>query len=701
MKGGCRVKINTPVTQREKPFPKGRYIVSKTDLKGIITDVNDTFIEVSGFTREELIGKNHNIVRHPDMPPQAFEDLWRTIKAGYPWRGIVKNRAKDGDHYWVEALVTPMRQNGEVVGYLSVRREASREAIAAAEALYRTLNASKGKLDTSPPWWKRITIRSRLIGAMAIVGAMLVGGAVVGVGGIYLANQSLSHVNESRLKPIELVGAISLLMTENARQTLLGLQHDPVSPFVKMHDHPLEAHTDAILKNQEALARLIEELEKRLVEPEWKEKLAAYREARASYVQEGLLPAREALLKGDFLEANRLILQKINPLLAKARGQAQEIEKQLEQAAEGEYAAAQQRFEWIRALGIVGTIGALLMIIALSWNLLASIHRRLAQAVAHFEKLAQGDLTDRIDLSGRDEIGRMLCELAAMQTQLAAIADALVGSAHTIESASTLVETRMQAVTKQSSEQREGVMSVAAATEEFSTSVQQVATDAADAFGAAEASRSKIENTRGEIEASVAATTRVVEAVKASAATIDSLREAVAKIGIISATIREIADQTNLLALNAAIEAARAGEMGRGFAVVADEVRKLAERTAASTADITATVSEIRTVAERAVSAMNHAVGEVEHGIEEVRAGASGLMQIGQAAGDIFERAKRIAEATREQAAASEQVANEMEHISQLIDRNLQTVLEANAAAESLRATAEQLRQTVDHFKVA
>ena len=126
------MKINLPVTQIEVPFPKGRYIVSRTDLKGAITVVNDTFVEISGFSREELIGKNHNLVRHPDMPPAAFEWLWSTVKSGRPWRGLVKNRCKNGDHYWVNALIVPVMKDDRTIGYMSVRTEATRQEIAAA-----------------------------------------------------------------------------------------------------------------------------------------------------------------------------------------------------------------------------------------------------------------------------------------------------------------------------------------------------------------------------------------------------------------------------------------------------------------------------------------------------------------------------------------------------------------------------------------
>lgn len=128
------MKNNQPVTNIEKPYPEGEYLVSKTDLKGAITYANDTFVALSGFTREELIGQNHNLVRHPDMPPAAFADLWRTIKAGNPWKGLVKNRCKNGDYYWVHAFVVPIKKDGKVLGYMSVRSQPAREEIAAADA---------------------------------------------------------------------------------------------------------------------------------------------------------------------------------------------------------------------------------------------------------------------------------------------------------------------------------------------------------------------------------------------------------------------------------------------------------------------------------------------------------------------------------------------------------------------------------------
>ncbi len=133
------MRINHPVTNIEHRLGDDEVIVSQTDLKGKIIYANPGFIRISGFSEEELLGKPHNLVRHPDMPPEAFEDLWRDIKQGLPWTGIVKNRCRNGDFYWVKANVTPIRERGRVTGYLSVRVAPSRAEIEAAENAYRQL----------------------------------------------------------------------------------------------------------------------------------------------------------------------------------------------------------------------------------------------------------------------------------------------------------------------------------------------------------------------------------------------------------------------------------------------------------------------------------------------------------------------------------------------------------------------------------
>ena len=137
------MRINLPVSGQEYPFPKGQTLVSTTDTKGRILYCNPMFIEVSGYDKEELLGQPHNIVRHPDMPEEAYRDMWQTIASGRPWSAPVKNRRKNGDHDWVMANATPLLENGQPIGYMSVRTEATREQINAAEQLYATMRSEK------------------------------------------------------------------------------------------------------------------------------------------------------------------------------------------------------------------------------------------------------------------------------------------------------------------------------------------------------------------------------------------------------------------------------------------------------------------------------------------------------------------------------------------------------------------------------
>lgn len=134
------MRKNLPVYNVETKVRPDQYLISKTDLKGRITYANPAFIEISGYTREELLGQPHNLIRHPDMPPAAFQDLWDTLKAGKPWLGLVKNRRKDGGFYWVLANAAPIFERGEVTGYASVRIMATQDQIDEAESFYAAIN---------------------------------------------------------------------------------------------------------------------------------------------------------------------------------------------------------------------------------------------------------------------------------------------------------------------------------------------------------------------------------------------------------------------------------------------------------------------------------------------------------------------------------------------------------------------------------
>ncbi|WP_299183957.1 PAS domain-containing methyl-accepting chemotaxis protein [uncultured Neptuniibacter sp.] len=140
------MKKNLPVNDTEKTFGNDTPLISTTDLKGQITFVNDAFVDVSGYTREELIGRPHNMVRHPDVPPPVFGDMWSKLKENKPWIGIVKNRCKDGSYYWVNAYATPIIEGGNTIGYQSVRTVPSKGQVERAQGVYDRLNKGRTRI---------------------------------------------------------------------------------------------------------------------------------------------------------------------------------------------------------------------------------------------------------------------------------------------------------------------------------------------------------------------------------------------------------------------------------------------------------------------------------------------------------------------------------------------------------------------------
>lgn len=537
------MKINMPVTQVEVPFPGNSYLVSKTDTKGVITHANDAFVAISGFNRQELIGSSHNMVRHPDMPVEAFADLWQTLKSGLPWRGTIKNRCKNGDYYWVDAFVVPVRKKGATMGYMSVRTPPSRDQVQRAEALYSAIREKRAKFPSVKVGaLGRMSLSARIWLAMGGMVALMAAIAVPALAG--------------------LTGAYSTALTASC---LLG-------------------------------ALLI------------------------------------ALISGMYFS---------------------------------------------RAIG--GSLG-------------------LASKI--FDQIAEGNLTHEIDISGRDETGLLLCQLGTMQAHLKSMIDDISAASTSIEARGKELGTRMTHLAEHSNHQLEAAQGVAAATEEFSVSVREVAHNVETTAAAATRSEGLVTTTSAEIGQTMAVTSRVAEAVQNSSTTISELSTAIQKISDITTVIQEIASQTNLLALNAAIEAARAGEQGRGFAVVADEVRKLAERTSASTVDISKTVTAIQDVTQQAVSDMELATREVETGIGSMKKSVSSLEGVTQASNEVSEMAKNISDSTVEQIKASEEVARSMERISVLIEENSKTSQDAKRTTDDLLATASELNRLVAGFSL-
>ncbi|HGA3265644.1 TPA: methyl-accepting chemotaxis protein [Enterobacter hormaechei] len=227
------------VTQNEYPLDDDTTLMSTTDLHSYMTHTNDTFVQVSGFTLQELLGQPHNIVRHPDMPKAAFADMWYTLQKGEPWSGIVKNRRKNGDHYWVRANAVPMVRNGQMTGYMSIRTRATEDEVAAVEPLYKALNEGRckkrihkglvvrkgwlGKLPAMPLRWRVRSVMAVLFAVMAATlvasaagWASLVAAAVVMLLGTLVFEQQI-------VRPVENVARQALRVATGERNSVQHL----------------------------------------------------------------------------------------------------------------------------------------------------------------------------------------------------------------------------------------------------------------------------------------------------------------------------------------------------------------------------------------------------------------------------------------------------------------------------------------------
>ncbi len=244
------MRKNLPVTGNELKFPPHQKLISSTDLNGNIAHCNGAFVEVSGFKREELIGQPHNIVRHPDMPPAAYENMWWHLKAGRPWMGLVKNRRKNGDYYWVSAYVTPVTEGGKVVGYESVRSCPKRNDVERASKLYERINAG----GTLVRWYEKISLVTVAFIAMIALAAGLyaVGYPMLAMGLLsisLLASILWKYTTQNSLRE-----AITRLLENSFTDTLAAKSYTDDGPEqgrIRVAVMAQKAHLDAVLTRLE------------------------------------------------------------------------------------------------------------------------------------------------------------------------------------------------------------------------------------------------------------------------------------------------------------------------------------------------------------------------------------------------------------------------------------------------------------------
>jgi methyl-accepting chemotaxis protein len=409
------MKSNLPVTNNEVPYPDGEILVSKTDLKGVITYANPAFIEISGFSERELMGKSHNVVRHPDMPPAAFEDLWDTLKDGRPWTNLVKNRAKSGDYYWVVANVTPIREGGHVVGYMSVRNKPTREQIENASSLYRRINEGKAKLREVSTWekinmFKKFNIKQRLIAVLSIMAVMLLGVGGYGLYGINKANESARTIYEDRLIALEQVTHIDRLILANRLALAVAL----VTPTPDV----IRDRADQIDKNIETIGDIWKDYMATYLTPEEKILADKFAEDRKKFVMEGLKPAVAALRAGNIKDAQQIVVIRVRALYEPVKEATNALIKLQSDVAKQDYAESQSRYSTIRAASSAIVIIGLLLVAFIGLALIKAIVSPLSDIIGYFGRIAEGNYDNKIDISRNDELGKVMQSLQSMQVKL-------------------------------------------------------------------------------------------------------------------------------------------------------------------------------------------------------------------------------------------------------------------------------------------
>jgi PAS domain S-box-containing protein len=413
------MKMNLPVTGQEQRFPAEKNMVTKTNTKGIITFANKDFVEISGFSEEELVGKNHNLIRHPDMPPIAFEIMWKTLKRGLPWRGIVKNRCKNGDHYWVDARIVPIKKNGEITGYMSVRACPSREDVAAAETTYKRAIAKpdiiKEKIDAN--WKKHLSIKNGIPLWILFVTMLMIGGGILGITGLNLSKADIQALYHEEMVPVQDIQRMNFLMADNRAQIALalnfkfGLHSDIVVNNATQND-PVKNVT----KNKNELNKILDNYTAKVKDPKEKQLADEYIEARLRYVNEGLLPASAAIDAKDYLQAQRVFFNQLNPLYETANNRASVLLSYLFERGNAKLVDTTDRGELIFRLAVAGiTISCLVLIVAgfFFFRITAS---PLEKAVLSLEAIAEGNLSNNVTPSGFGEPGRVMN--AVMMTQI-------------------------------------------------------------------------------------------------------------------------------------------------------------------------------------------------------------------------------------------------------------------------------------------
>jgi methyl-accepting chemotaxis protein/aerotaxis receptor len=695
------MRVNEPITNHEIEVPGGEPLVSRTDRGGQIVFANHVFVEISGFTAQELIGSPHNIVRHPQMPTEAFTNLWATIKAGRPWDGLVKNRAKNGDFYWVRANVTPVVEEGQVTGYISIRSKPTRAQTDNAEKAYAAIRAGTAKNVTLADgeliktgrrawlaeWAQSVRGRLAAVGIAALLTIALVGW--LGFGGMARSNSALRHVYDYDLVAVNQLRTIVDRVRDNrnhiaqmavalgrgaATAQVLGDREAPVRANMKQIDELWQAYRASGLNaTQQTLAE-------------------AFGRQYATLVSDVIEPAFAMARSNEIAQLNTLFEQKAPPLFqAVFEGDRKLVDQQIEGGRSAYAQAARDLYQSV-VIGALLALAGLTAVIFLSRILLTAVRRCARELETHFSAIMRGNMTEEIARPAAREFRQVTAMLRAMRARLAFASweraeferRAAVTRRETVDQMAEKIEheagTAVEQVAADTGAMARDADAMAGSAERMSTNAEQVASAADQAMKNAQVVASASEELAAAIQEVSAQVERASSVSRGAAAkgadaqrTIRSLSEAAERIGAVVRLIADIAGKTNLLALNATIEAARAGEAGKGFAVVAGEVKALAAQTAKATEEISQQISGLRGATDAAVSAVE---------------------EIGNTLDEVAQVAVSVAASIEEQNAATKEIARNVAESGTAVQEVTSRIGEVSSEARATGEQAAQLRAT-------
>ena len=538
----------------------------------------------------------------------------------------------------------------------------------------------------------RMTVAQRL-GAFALLPMLvIVVMAVVALQGVSRTNESLRVVHEERMVSQQQIAEVIELLGRARADAAFAL---------------VENTRDAgVLRSGRMLARIAEA----------EQALAAYLAVGATpeevqlqqrtlprlrrLIDDGLKPAAEELKQGSMASARTIITSNVEAPWNELREAMTALVTLQVDESRREYEAATARYEVTRWLTIGGTLASAVFLLV--YGILVS--RSIVQPVSGLRdalKAAQrdNDLTVRARGAGSDELGEAMDAFNALMAHWQQTVGRLKHDAARLSGASTSVATATRDIAGQAQAQSEAASSTAASVEKVSVSISQVAEHAEQTQGIAQQATALSESGRETMRKAAQSMTRLAGSVQDSARLIEALAKRSAEISTIVEVIRDISEQTNLLALNAAIEAARAGEQGRGFAVVADEVRKLAERTGASTTEISALTGTIQAEVASAVAQLKQSTTQVDEGVGLSAEVEQALAQIQDGAGSTRNFVGDIAWAAAEQRSASQDIAKHVEHIARMAEDSSRAIEVATDAARDLETLATAVNSQVSQFR--